>query len=116
MNKDLEQTNYHYFVSYDKLGVVKHKDLIYVYMWVLGGTYYLENEIIQYHNGYSLFYKFTIKDNQVIKYENPESDSMYKESIEKLAHNSKAAKKILNHESKLNSNDEIRNYYSKITY
>lgn len=117
-NKDrkaLENMYNHFVSSYDKFGITKHGDNKYVYMWVLGEGYYLEDEEIKDDSGYSMFFKFTFLDNEVIKYEIPKDGNEYADSIKELTLNYKMYKKVINYDSKLNNDKEVEDYYSKVT-
>lgn len=114
-NPDSENDNYHFFFAYDGLGITEDREYKYAYMWILGESYYIENEERQYSSGYSMFFKFTFKDNEVVKYDIPKDGSEYTNSIKKLCLDSKMSNMIINYQSKLSNEEKANEYYSKVT-
>lgn len=115
INSMHDKKGYHFFLSYDGLGITEKKDNKYAYMWVLGEGYYLEEDEPVESNGYSMFYKFTFKDNEVVKYEIPKDGNEYTESIKKMSIDKDMYKKIINYDSKLSNKELVSKYYSKVT-
>lgn len=109
-----DHDNIHFFIKYDKFGITEKDKTQYAYMWVLGESYYLENEEVKSGNAYSMFFKFTFKNNKVISYENPRDGEEYTESIRRMCINYKMSNKILKYNSKLTNQKEINEYYSKV--
>ena len=114
-NSNADKQNYHFFFTYDGLGITEDGNNKYAYMWILGESYYIENEERQLGSGYSMFFKFTFKDNKVIKYENSKDGSDYTSSIQKLCLDSSMSKKVINYQSKLSNEEKVNEYYSKVT-
>jgi len=114
-NKDADKQNYHFFLSYDGLGITEDETNKYAYMWILGESYYKENEEIKLSDGYSMFFKFTFKDNKVVKYEIASEGSEYMSSIKKLSINYKMSNKIINCQSNLSNEKKVNEHYSKLT-
>ncbi|HHW69371.1 MAG TPA: hypothetical protein GX747_03445, partial [Tenericutes bacterium] len=110
-----EKPFYNFFITYDKFGITKNKNYKYAYMWVLANTYYIENGEKIEDSGYSMFFKFTFKDDKVIKYEIPEDGSNYVDSIKKMCIDKRMCNKIINYNSKLSNEEKINEYYSKVT-
>ena len=111
---DHSKDYYHFFLSYDGFGITEKGNYQYAYMWILGEGYYLEDGKIESSSGYSMFFKFTFQNNQVISYKNPEDGSYYSESIKKMCIDRKMSHKVLNYDSKLSNQDLVKEYYSKI--
>lgn len=114
-NHDMEKEGYHFFASYDGLGITKKDDYKYAYMWILGESYYLENGEVKDGSAYSMFFKFTFKDDKVVKMETPEDGSLYTDSIKKMCPDKKLADKVLNYNLNFDNKKEVDKYYSKIT-
>ncbi len=103
---------YHTFYSYDKFGITEDNEYIYAYMWVLSEDYYLKENEVTSGSASSLFYKFTFKDNKVVKYDIPQDGSNYKESIKKLCIIITIYNKVINYDSKLSNEKQINDYYN----
>lgn len=114
-NSDADKNNYHFFFTYDGLGITEDGKYKYAYMWILGESYYIENEERQSSSGYSMFFKFTFKDNEVVKYDIPKDGFEYTNSIKELCLDSKMSNKIINYQSKLSNEEKANEYYSKVT-
>ena len=110
-----DKEGYHFFLSYDGLGITEDKEYKYAYMWILGEGYYLEEDKPKNSNGYSMFYKFTFKDDMVVKYDIPKDGNEYTESIKKMSIDKEMYKKIINYDSKLSNKELVSKYYAKIT-
>lgn len=110
-NQTHEQKGYHFFVAYDILGITEKNDKKYAYMWVLGESYYLDREEIKEGSGYSIFHRFTFKDDKVINVEIPKDGSEYAKSVKDLCPDKKMEKVVLKYESKLSVKDQVYSYY-----
>ena len=53
-----------FFAIYDGLGITEKNNIQYIYMWVLGESYCLDNSEIKELSGYSMFYKLTFENNK----------------------------------------------------
>lgn len=104
--------DYQIFISYDGFGITEKKDKKYIYMWILNESYYVENKTLQSGSGSSMFYKFTYEDGKITGYENPKDGSYYTKSIKKLCPDIIMRNKVLNYESKLSNEDNIKEHYS----
>ena len=109
------KTAFKTFYSYDGLGITKNDKYKYAYMWILKEDYYLEDNKPKSTSGYSMFFKFTFKDDKVKKYENPEDGGKYTKSIKKMSIDKDMYNKIIKYNSKLSNEKEINKYYSKVT-
>ncbi|HQI03371.1 MAG TPA: hypothetical protein PK139_02175 [bacterium] len=105
---------YHFFADYDGFGITEKNDEKFAYMWILAESYYLEGEEIKLDTGYSMFFRFTFKDNEVVKYETPKDGSKYSESIKKMCPNKIMEIKVLNYESKLDLKKQVDAYYTNL--
>lgn len=105
--------DYQLLISYDGFGISEDKDYKYAYMWILEESYYVKNGKLYSGSGSSMAYKFTFKDNKVLKYEIPEDGSYYSSSITKIFPK-KVAKKILNYnyDLKAEQTKKIKEHYS----
>ena len=112
-NPDHQKEGYHFFITYKKLGIVKEKNQKLVYMWVLGESYYLEEDKPKSLSGYSIFHKFTFENNKVVKVEMPKDGSEYTKSVKEMTPDKKMARIVLNHNSKLSVKDQVEKYYKK---
>ena len=111
-----KQTAYKRFYSYDGFGITENSKYKYAYMWILGESYYLDNDNkIASDSGYSMFFKFTFKDGKVKKYENPKDGGEYTKSVKKMSIDSKMSDKILKYNSKLSNEKEVKKYYEKFS-
>ena len=111
---DKNKENYNIFFQYKKFGITKDKNYKYVYMWILNESFYLENNELKSGSGSSMPYKFTFKDDKVVKYEIPKDGNEYVSSIKKMFPK-EVSKKILKYDySKLNKLNEIEidKYYN----
>ncbi len=112
VNEDSSKDDFKFFISYDGFGMTEKGDKKYAYMWVLGEGYYLENGSRESSRSYSMFFKFTFKDDKVVEYENVIEGSEYTDSIKSKCVDSKMSDKVLNYESKLSNDSDIEKYYS----
>ena len=110
-----KKTAYKSFYNYDGLGITKNDKYKYAYMWIVGENYYLEDGEVKSDSAYSMFFKFTFKDDKVKKYENPESGGHYTKSIKKMSIDNKMSEKILKYNSKLSNDKEVKKYYDKVS-
>lgn len=74
--------NFKTFIDMAELGIEENGDETYVYVWALIESYSVQEELTS--SGSSMPYKFTIKDNNIIKCEIPEDGAGYAKSIEKI--------------------------------
>lgn len=109
---DHEYESYHFFITYDGFGITSKDNKKYAYMWVLGEEYYLNNNKPQALSGYSMFYKFTFKNDKIIKVETPEDGSYYEKSIKSMCKDNNMSKKVLNYNSNLSLETQVNNYYN----
>ena len=111
---DATKEDYQEFYSYDPLGIKKDNNKIYIYMAILEDDCYLKENQLEKSSSSALFYKFTIKDQKIIKYEMPKDGNEYKDSIKKIFPK-KLQNKILNYDfTKLNQENKskIEKYYA----
>lgn len=109
-----KEKDYQLFISYEGLGVSEDDTYKYVYMWILDESYYIVNNKLFSSSGSSMAYKFTFKDNKVIKYEIPEDGTYYKSSINKIFP-SNLQEKILNYDATLlieENKKKVESHYS----
>lgn len=109
----INNEDYQLLISYDGFGISKDKNYKYAYMWILKESYYVKNEKLYLGSGSSMAYKFTFKDDKVLKYEIPKDGSYYASSISKIFPK-KIAKKILNYNYDLKEEQikKIKEHYS----
>ncbi len=74
--------NFKTFIDMAKLGISQNGEETYVYVWALIKNYYGYEERIS--SGSSMPYKFTIKDNEIVKYQIPEDGDRYAKSIQEI--------------------------------
>lgn len=104
--------DYQLFLSYEGFGITAKDDNKYAYMWILEETYYVENDVLEKGSGSSMFYRFTFKDNGVIKYELPRDGNEYTKSIKELCPNRSMINKVLNYDLNLSNDRDIKEHYS----
>ncbi len=114
-SKYKKEDYYKFFVTYDGLGITKKDKNKYAYMWILKESHYLKDKKVQDGESASMFYKFTFKDDKVVKYENPEEGGHYTKSIKKMSIDNKMSEKILKYNSKLSNDKEVKKYYEKVS-
>lgn len=114
-NPDSDKNNYHFFFTYDEFGITKDEKYKYAYMWILGESYYLENNEKNPSGGYSMFFKFTFEGNKVLKYDVPKDGSEYTKSIKELCVDSNMSNKVINYQSQLSNEKKVNEYYAKVT-
>lgn len=110
--KSKEKEDYQLFISYDKLGITEKEDTKYIYMWILSESYYVENKTLQSESGSSMFYKFKLENGKITGYENPKDGDLYAPSIKEMCPNVVMRNKVLNYESKLSNETNIKEHYS----
>ena len=81
-NKDKE--DYQIFTDYIPYGIEETNQYQYIFMWIHLESFYVLNNELFYDESFSIPYKITYKDNQVIQCQIPEDGSFYKDSIQKL--------------------------------
>lgn len=99
------------FIDMAELGIEENGDETYVYVWALIESYSVQEELTS--TGSSMPYKFTIKDNNIIKCEIPEDGKDYAKSIEKIFPK-EIRKKMKDSESLVNQEKleaEAKKYY-----
>lgn len=99
------------FIDMAELGIEENGDETYVYVWALIESYSVQEELTS--TGSSMPYKFTIKDNNIIKCEIPEDGEGYAKSIEKIFPK-EIRKKMKDSESLVNQEKleaEAKKYY-----
>lgn len=79
-----EENDFKLFYSYEKLGISEDRNYKYAYLWILEESYYVKNNKVELGNSSSRPYKFTFKDDKVIKEEIPQDGSYYKKSLKKI--------------------------------
>ena len=114
-NPDTEKEGYHFFASYDGLGITEKDEYKYVYMWVLGESYYLEGGSPKSGSAFSMLFKFKFKGDEIIEMNIPKDGSFYTESVKEMCPDKKMANKVLEYNLKFDNNKEIEEYYNKIT-
>ena len=101
------------FISMEKFGVEQKNDEIYVYVWALVESYYMQEGKLICNSGSSIPYKFTIIDENVEKCEQPLDGTEYAPSIKRIFTN-EIARKIYDVDgSKLNKEvkKQVSEYY-----
>ncbi len=83
---DLHQQDedYQMFVSYDGFGISKENEYKYAYMEIASQSYYVKDGELFTSSGRVLDYKFTFKDDKVVKYEVPTDGNAWEKSVRKL--------------------------------
>lgn len=109
-HKDKE--DYHIFTDYIPYGIEETGHYQHIFMWIhLESFYVLNDELIQ-DESFSIPYKITYKDNQVIQCETPESGDLYIDSIQRLFP-PQIQNHILNHSShSFDLSQQIQEYYA----
>lgn len=109
---DKDKKGYNVFVNYKGFGITSDNNYKYVYMWILEESHYLDNNEVKKSESSSMAYKFTFKDNEIIKYELPKDGSEYEQSIKDLFP-TKIENQVLNYMSDLSVDDLVNKYYSE---
>ena len=115
-DEDHLKEGYHFFVKHEPLGIVEEGNLKYVYMWVLASSYYLNNDEPKELSSYSIFHKFTFKDDDVTKVEIPRDGSYYTDSVKGMCADKEMENKVLKNDFKLSLDDEVKDYYKDNKY
>ena len=115
-NPDHSLNNYHFFATYKPFGITEDGDTNYVYMWILGESYSLKDETVEPGSGYSIFHRFTIKDDKVVKMEIPEDGDGYTKSLKKMCPDKKMEKLALNYDLDISNDKEVEKYYKDYKY
>ncbi len=105
--------NFKVFISMEKFGVEQKNDEIYVYVWALVESYYIQEGKLICNSGSSIPYKFTIIDGNVEKCEQPLEGTNYAPSIKRIFPK-EIVRKIYDVDgAKLNSDvkKQVREYY-----
>ena len=110
-NPDSNKNGYHFFIKYDGLGITEDDNYQYAYMWVLGESYYLNNSKVEISSGYSMFHKFTFKNNKILKVTVPKDGSEYVKSIKEMCPDKKMVNKVLDYELEFDLENQIQDYY-----
>ena len=83
---DKDMPNFNSFIAYKGFGIQENSDKTekYAYMWILQENYYVLNNQLCSSTGSSVAYKFTFKNDKVIKYDIPEDGSRYTSSMKNI--------------------------------
>ncbi len=113
-NQNKSKERYKIFIDYKGFGITQDKEYRYAYMWIYDESYYVSNDKIISDSGSSMPYKFTFKDNKVVKCEIPKDGSQYVSSIKYMFPND-IENKVINYQF---SDDKLKNdvkkYYSDL--
>ena len=113
-NPEKSKDRYKLFIDYTGFGITEDDNNKYVYIWISDEAYYVEDNKIISGSGSSIPYKFTLKDNKVIKYETPKDGSEYISSIKKM-YPDDIEDEVINYKYKDNKLiKEVREYYSDL--
>ena len=113
-NTDKLKEGYHFFITYEKLGITEKDNNKFAYMWVLGESYYKESDEVKKSGGYSMFYKFTFKGDMIIDIETTKDGSEYVDSVKKMCPDKKMEKRVLNYDMKLSLKKSVKDYYDDL--
>lgn len=80
----MDEEDWQLFISYKGFDVRKDKESIYAYMWILEESYYVLDDHLYLGSSSVMPYKFTFKEDKVLKYEVPEDGTNYTSSIREL--------------------------------
>lgn len=72
------------FTDIANLGIKEKNDEIYVYVWALVESYYVQDGKLISNSGSSMPYKFILKNEEVVDYEIPLDGKEYNKSIKKI--------------------------------
>ena len=83
---DKDMPNFNSFIAYKGFGIQESSDKTekYAYMWVLQENYYVLNNQLCSSTGSSIAYKFTFKNDKVVKYDIPEDGGNYTSSMKNI--------------------------------
>ncbi len=118
---DKDMPNFNSFIAYKGFGIQESSDKTekYAYMWILQENYYVLNNQLCLGTGSSVAYKFTFKDNKIVKYDIPEMGSQYTPSMKKIFP-SDIYNKIISYDSSSSGElgksikEQLREYYKGI--
>lgn len=80
----MDEEDWQLFVSYKEFDVRKDKGSIYAYMWILEESYYVLDDHLYLGSSSVMPYRFTFREDEVLKYEVPEDGTNYTSSIREL--------------------------------
>ncbi len=115
-NPDHTKDGYHFFATYEGLGITEKDDKKYVYAWIYAGSYYLENSKPKELSSYSIFHRFTFENGKIIKVEIPKDGSYYSDSVKSMCPDKKMENKVLNNNFKLSLKNQVIEYYNDNKY
>lgn len=72
------------FFTYKDFGISKDGNYKYAYMWIYEESYYVKDGKLYLDSGSVMPYKFTFKDDEVLKYDVPQDGSYYSSSIKEI--------------------------------
>ena len=102
----------HYFISYYGFDITEDENYRYAYMWIAYDECGKIAGEVKELSGASLFYKFRFKGEKVVDYQIPEDGSGYEKSIKELVPDKHLREKILNFNSMLSNDKQIKEYYN----
>ena len=77
-------SDFQVFTDIAKLGITEKGDETYVYVWALVESYYVQDNTLITNSGYSIPYKFIIKNNEIVDYKIPDDGTEYPKSIKRI--------------------------------
>ena len=77
-------SDFQVFTDIARLGIKEKDDETYVYIWALVESYYAQDGRLISNSGYSIPFKFIIKDNKIIDYKMPGNGSEYQKSLKDI--------------------------------
>lgn len=77
-------SDFQVFTDIARLGIKEKNDETYVYIWALVESYYAQDGKLISNSGYSIPYKFIIKDNEIIDFKMPRDGSEYSKSLKDI--------------------------------
>lgn len=77
-------SDFQVFTDIARLGIKEKNDETYVYIWALVESYYAQDGRLISNSGYSIPFKFIIKDNEIIDYKMPGNGSEYSKSLKDI--------------------------------
>lgn len=77
-------SDFQVFTDIAKLGITEKGDETYVYVWALVESYYVQDNTLITNSGYSVPYKFIIKNNEIVDYKIPDDGTEYLKSIKRI--------------------------------
>ena len=76
--------DYQQIISYHGFGISSDDKYQYAYMWILEESYYVKDQKLYSGSGSSMAYKFTFRNDKVVRYEIPLDGSNYASSMKKI--------------------------------